>query len=199
MGFRLVTWSLVLCLAATLAAAGPTGETPPAEAPGAGAAPQLRLQSLEERAGGVEVSFVLEGAFDERIVAKLEAGLEVTFRHSIQAQRRRPFWFDRTLAQKRIVTSAVLDTLTRQYTLRREINGGIVETLTTLDEAQMRAFMTRLTGVRLELPEDATVDERMEIRARTQLETRFFLFFPYEFDTGWARWPLLGAAGTGAS
>ena len=31
---------------------------------------------------------------------------------------------------------------------------------------------------------------RSEARARSHLETRFFLIFPVAFDTDWERWPL---------
>jgi hypothetical protein len=186
---------LIACLTAVSAplggqVAGDPAATVAAPAPDG---PHLRLLELVDAEGSVKVSYVLEQAFDERIRAKLDAGLEVAFRHSIRVQRRRTLWFDRTLAEKKIVTSAILDTLTRQFTLRREINGGIVETLTTADGDEMRNFMTRVLHVQMALPSDLPRDERVEVRARTQIETRFFLFFPYEFDTGWARWPLAGA------
>jgi hypothetical protein len=97
------------------------------------------------------------------------------------------------LARKKIFTSAVLDNLTRQYTLRRAVNGGIVETLTTSDVAEMRQFMTRIEAVHLRLPDGIPRDGRTEARARSHLETRFFLFWPYAFDTDWVRWPLAAA------
>ena len=155
-----------------------------------------RIASLEIRAtaGEIEVSFRLEDAFDERILAKLDSGLEVTFKHNIQVRRKRVFWFDRNIAGKQVDTSVILDGLTRQYTLRRKVNGGLVETLTTPDVDEMRDFMTHADDLVLELPEKLPLDGRTEVRVRSTLETRFFLFFPYAHQTDWVRLGLNTAA-----
>lgn len=155
------------------------------------AQPRVELLALEEKPAGLEVSYRVHGAFeDDRILAKLESGLEITFRHHVEARRRRSFWFDKTLAHKKVTTGVVLDSLTRQYTLRRTVNGGVVETLTTSDPEEMRAFMTEVELLQLELPEDYPRDGRTEVRVRCILETRFFLFFPYAFETDWVRQPV---------
>ncbi|MFQ5670430.1 MAG: DUF4390 domain-containing protein [Acidobacteriota bacterium] len=152
-------------------------------------APRIEILSLTRDAGGVSISFRLLHAFDKRIRDKLDSGLRVTFRHRVEVGRHRTFWFDRVAAQKKIMTSAILDRLTRQYSLRRVINGGLVESLTTTDPDEMTTFMTRIDGIQLPLP--AGLDrQRMEVGVRSMLETRFFLFFPYDYDTGWAQQPL---------
>jgi hypothetical protein len=157
--------------------------------------PTLELLELARGSDTLQLSLRLDGAFDEKILAKLESGLELRFRHQVEVRRHRTLWFPRVLASKKIVTSAALDTLTGNYTLRRTVNGGIVETLTTSDVEEMREFMTLLQEIRLELPEDAVLDRRSEARARSHLETRFFLLiFPLAFDTDWERWPLAGLA-----
>ena len=153
--------------------------------------PSLELLGLSKESDALELSIRLNGAFDEKILAKLDSGLEITFRHQVEVRRQRTLWFARVLAHKKIVTSAVLDTLTGNYRLRRTVNRGIVETLTTSDVDEMRQFMTVLEEIRLELPEDAILDKRAEARARSHLETRFFLLiFPLAFDTDWERWPV---------
>jgi hypothetical protein len=172
-----------------------SGDADPAVADGPesppGKKPRLELLDLGKGSDTVELSFRLDGAFDEKILAKLESGLEIRFRHQVEVRRHRTLWFARVLAHKKIVTSAALDTLTGNYTLRRTVNGGIVETLTTSDVEEMREFMTLLKEIRLELPEGAILDRRTEARARSHLETRFFLLiFPLAFDTDWERWPL---------
>jgi hypothetical protein len=153
--------------------------------------PSLELLSLRKGSDTLEISLFLEGAFDEKILAKLESGLEIRFRHQVEVRRHRTLWFPRVLANKKIITSVVLDTLTGNYTLRRTVNGGIVETVATSDATEMREFMTRLEEIRLELPEGTVLDRRTEVRARSHLETRFFLLiFPLAFNTDWERWPL---------
>ena len=166
-------------------AAADSPEVPPATKP------SLELLSLSKGSDTLELSLRLNGAFDEKILAKLASGLEITFRHQVEVRRQRTLWFARVLAHKKIVTRTVLDTLTGNYRLRRTVNGGIVESLTTSDVDEMREFMTVLKEIRLELPEDAILDRRTEARARSHLETRFFLLiFPLAFDTDWERWPV---------
>jgi hypothetical protein len=166
-------------------AAPESPDAPPAKKP------SLELLGLGKGGDALEISLRLDGAFDEKILAKLDSGLEITFRHQVEVRRQRTLWFARVLAHKKIVTSATLDTLTGNYRLRRTVNGGIVESLTTSDVEEMREFMTVLKEIRLELPEDATLDRRTEARARSHLETRFFLLiFPLAFDTDWERWPV---------
>ncbi|MFQ5719173.1 MAG: DUF4390 domain-containing protein [Acidobacteriota bacterium] len=170
----------------------------PATAAGAGGpspGPHIASLDLKASAGQLEVSFRLEDAFDRRILAKLDAGLEVIFRHHIQVRRKRTFWFDGSVAAKQIETSVILDGLTRQYTLRRKINGGLVETRTTPDAGEMREFMTHTTGILLDLPEKLPLDGKTEVRVRSTLETRFFLFFPYAHQTDWVRLQLSPARG----
>ena len=149
--------------------------------------PRITSLDIQASEGRIVVSFRLKDAFDERILAKLDSGLEVSFKHQIQVRRRRTLWVDRNVAAKEVTTSVILDGLTRQYTLRRKVNGGLVETLTTSDGDEMRAFMTRNDGIVLELPDDVPLDGKTEVRVRSMLETRFFLFFPYAYRTDWVR------------
>ncbi len=61
-------------------------------------------------------SFRVENAFDERIDEKLESGLEISFRHQIGVRRRRTWWVERGVGQKKIFTTAIRDALSGVYT-----------------------------------------------------------------------------------
>ena len=184
----------VVCLGGVLVVLALTGFVPTHAGDGPGGPPSIDSLDLRLASGELEVSFRLSDAFDERILAKLDSGLEVVFTHKVQARRKRGLWFDRTVAAKKVETSAVLDGLTRQYTLRRKVNGGLVDNLTTSDVDEMRTFMTFTDGLVLELPAKMPLDGRTEVRVRSTLETRFFLFFPYAYQTEWARLRLNVAA-----
>jgi hypothetical protein len=177
---------VLLALAAVLprpaAAAGDAGS----------AGPRLRLMAVRDQGDAVLVSFRLENAFDERILDKLDSGLEIAFKHQVAVRRRRPWWFERNVVQKKILTSVVRDNLTGQYAMRRLVNGGMVETATTSDPAEMRSFLTEVRDILIPLPEGLPRDGRTEVRVRSVLETRFFLFFPYPYDTDWVSRPLPG-------
>ncbi len=152
--------------------------------------PRVRLLEVHDRGYELTVSFRVENAFDERITSKLEAGLEISFRHQVGVRRRRTWWFERNLAQKKVVTMAMRDTLTGLYTLNRIVNGGIVETQTTSEIAEVRDFLSQVNDLTIPLPAGLPRDRRTEVRVRAVLETRFFLFFPYAYDTDWVTRPL---------
>ena len=177
-------WLARAGLLLALAAAGPVCL---GAAEKAGEAPRIGSLELKAIPGELQVSFHLEDGFDERILTKLDSGLEVVFKHVVQVRRKRSLWFDRNVATKQVETSAILDGLTRQYTLRRKINRALVEALTTSDVDEMRDFMTRTEKLILDLPEKLPLDGRTEVRVRSTLETRFFLFFPYAHQTAWVR------------
>ena len=95
-------------------------------------------------------------------------------------------------SEKKIFTTAIRDTLTGVYTLKRVVNDGIVETSTASDLAEVQTFLTEVRDIYLELPDWLPRDQRTEVRVRSHLETRFWLFFPYPYDTNWVSQPLLG-------
>jgi len=154
------------------------------------AGPLVRLLEVRDSGHEVTVSFRVENAFDERISSKLEAGLEISFRHQVGVRRRRTWWFERNLAQKKVVTTATRDTLTGLYTLQRMVDGGIVETQTTSEIDEVHDFLAQINDLHIPLPEGLPRDRRTEVRVRSVLETRFVLFFPYPYDTDWVTRPL---------
>ena len=165
----------------------------PAEAQaGRKTGPRIRLLDVRDYGATLEVSFRVENAFDERIDEKLESGLEISFRHQVGVRRRRTWWVEKGVIQKKIFTTAIRDTLTGVYTLKRTVNGGIVETVTTADLDEARTFLTEVRDIPIELPDWLPRDQRTELRVRSLLETRFWLFFPYSYDTSWVSQPLIG-------
>jgi len=152
--------------------------------------PLVRLLEVRDRGQELTVSFRVENAFDERITSKLEAGLEISFRHQVEVRRRRTWWFERNLVQKKVVTMAMRDTTTGLYILNRMVDDGIVETQTTSGMEEVRGFLTQVDNLTIPLPAGLPRDRRTELRVRAVLETRFFLFFPYPFDTDWVTRPL---------
>lgn len=140
--------------------------------------------------GEVYVSFALTGAFTEEIHEEIEAGLTVTFKYELEVARRRPFWFDKTLARKTVTTSVTYDTLTHQYSLSKMVNDEVTETSVAVNESDMMLWMTRLDRVRMA---DPAVLEGVEegshyVRMKSRLKRRFVLLvFPSSTGTGWER------------
>ncbi|MFQ5767202.1 MAG: DUF4390 domain-containing protein, partial [Acidobacteriota bacterium] len=176
-GFRPAALAL-LGMAAWLASGSPAAASGTDSAAAAGQ-PRVEILHLGRDATGIEVTFQIRDAFDERIRAKLASGLSISFVHQVEVRRRRVFWFSRTLAAKKIVTTAVLDTLTGQYTLTRKADGAMVETVTTSDVDEMKGFMTRIEACKVALPQVRLLPPHVEVRIRSRLDTRFFVLFPY--------------------
>jgi len=65
-----------------------------------------------------------------------------------------------------------------------------VETQTTSELAEVHDFLTQVNNLTISLPAGLPRDKRTEVRVRGVLETRFFLFFPYSYDTDWVTRPL---------
>ena len=140
--------------------------------------------------GVVYVSFELTGAFTGEILEEIEAGLAVTFKYDLEVARRRPFWWDKTLARKTVTTSVTYNTLTHQYSLSKMVNDEVTETSVAVNESDMVRWMTRLERVRMA---DPAVLERMEegslyVRMKSRLKRRFVLLvFPSSTGTPWER------------
>ena len=94
-----------------------------AAAPSA-AAPSIESLRVERVAGRLQVSFDVEGAFTERALERLEAGLPLVFRHQIEltAKRAVPLWFPRVVARASVTNRAEYDSISRLYRLTRRID-----------------------------------------------------------------------------
>jgi hypothetical protein len=56
--------------------------------------------------------------------------------------------------------------------------------------------MTRIEGIEIVWPPGGEGSEgKAEIRVRSHLETRFFVLFPYAYETDWVNHPLPEPAG----
>lgn len=169
---------LLLCLAA-----GPIAAAKRADEP--------RIDPLDaQRAGDrIDVSFHVANAFAEDTLDRIRSGLPVVHRHRVEVLGRRsvPLWPARVHARLRIDTSAVYDTLTRRFNLKRSIQIGprkkkasVLEEHHSTDSVdEVRAWMTEFDELPpLELPE-AAQEARLRVRVESTLGRRFVLYmFP---------------------
>ena len=97
----------------------------------------------------VSVSFELADAFNDDVRAAIASGLRTTFTYSVDLRMEVPAWFNRTIASVVVTTSDQYDNLTRRHTMTRVIDGRVAETLTTDDEAVVRAWLTSVSRMPL--------------------------------------------------
>jgi hypothetical protein len=171
-------------------------EEDPAADPTAGVARyDARIRDLALRSeGGAFVSDLrLTGAFIGEVKDRIDSGLEVTFKYTLELMRKKVWWFDRRIARREVVTRVVRDTLAGRYILSRDIDGEEVARTSTEDPEAVRRWLATLEAVPL-LPvaelerEEGDEESRLLLRARAKVRDDFILLFiPWDFETGWER------------
>lgn len=95
----------------------------------------------------VVVSVELNDGYTDEVRQAIASGLRTTFTYDIDLRMLVPGWVDRTVASAVVTLSDQYDNLTRRHTLSRAIDGRIVETITTEDDATVRQWLTKLTRI----------------------------------------------------
>ena len=141
---------------------------------------QVRIDRCRREPGRAVVTYHLEGALRSEDRKDLEGGQTLTFTHRVDLYRRRTFFADKWLARRTIETSATLDTLTEQYTLKRRIDDAAVETKTTEDPLEMEKWLCEVRNLPIDLSADETRGA-IEARVTAKYRKTFLLFvWPYE-------------------
>ena len=104
----------------------------------------------------VVVSLELANGYTEEVREAISTGLRTTFTYEIDLRMNVAGWVDRTIATAVVSVSDQYDNLTRRHSLQRVVDGHIVESLVTEDEAVVRQWLTTLT--RLPLCDTNTLD-----------------------------------------
>jgi len=148
--------------------------------------------TAELKDGTYRASFQLHGAFEQEILDTIASGLPVSFEYRVEVYQPRTMWPDLVHLQQHIRVSVDFDSLTRQYSLRREVDGQVVDSSSTEKPEEMRIWMTELVDVDLgALPDTLQRTGREQLRVKCRLAAGFvFFFFPHALETRWARVPL---------
>jgi hypothetical protein len=93
----------------------------------------------------VLVSFELNGGMTDEVKAAIRSGLKTTFTYIVELRLDVPAWVDRTISTATVATSVEYDNLTRVHTVIRSLDGRMEESMSTQDDDEVRAWMTKLT------------------------------------------------------
>jgi hypothetical protein len=148
--------------------------------------------SAEVKDGTYRASFQLADAFTQEILDTIASGLPLTFEYRVEVFQRRTMWPDLVHLQQLVRVSVDFDSLTRQYSLRREVDGQVVDSLSTEKPEEMRTWMTSLADVDVgAFPETLQTTGREQFRVKCRMASGFvFFFFPHAVETRWAKVPL---------
>ncbi len=109
------------------------------------AEPAIRQLSAKAANGKVSVAFHLEGAFESEEIQKgLRSGLPTAFTYTVELTRKRPNWFDQTVAETRIDVICTFNSVTQEFLLNYRRDRRLVRSETLSDIETLRARMTRI-------------------------------------------------------
>jgi hypothetical protein len=140
--------------------------------------------------GQVLVSFVLAGAFDEAILARIDSGLPTSFVYRLELVRDRKRWWDDQVAEATLEVVAMYNAVSQEYLVNFKRDGKLVESRLARSKLELEAAMTRFERVPLFALADvrASGDSRLRLRARAELGTKTWLsFIPLHVETDWAQ------------
>ncbi len=108
----------------------------------------LRIVPLV-RAEHVIVSVDLDNGYTEEVRQVINGGVRTTFTYDVELKMIVPAWVDRTIATAVVTTADHYDTLTRVHNLSRSVDGRVVETHVTENEATAKKWLTSLNSLAL--------------------------------------------------
>lgn len=145
----------------------------------------LKIGRIE---GKIYASYSIEDAFGKEIKERIESGLEVTFNHDLRVVNPNFFWRNEKIAIKKLRTTVKYDSLTKQYNLKKRLNGGIVDSVTTEDFQEVKNWMSNIEKVKLCTLQSLEKETEYSFRVKTKLlDRKFFFFIPYNLNTDWEK------------
>jgi hypothetical protein len=95
------------------------------------------------------VSFELREGLTPDVRAAIDSGLKTIFTYSVDLRLDAAGWLDRTVAQAVVTNTVEYDSLLRQHTLERRIDGRSVGSEITKDALRVREWMTNVKDLEL--------------------------------------------------
>ncbi len=150
------------------------------------------VRAVESAVEGEQVllSFSLEGAFDDPLVARLESGLPTEIRYRFLLQRDRKRWFDADLDEATLTVVAMYDALRREYLVNVKLDGKLLESRTVEKLDELARVMTRVERLPVFSLRPSSDRRRLLVRVRAELGHKNLLgFIPTQITSDWVESP----------
>jgi hypothetical protein len=150
------------------------------------AEPRIDRITANAENGLVSVRFNLVNAFEApEFEQALQSGLPTGFTYHVQIIRKRPNWFDDTVATSTIEVISTYNSVTKEYLLNYRRDRKLVRSETYVDVASLRQAMTTIDE-----PDLFSIGGRrpykMVVRARADVAQGFLLYLiPRDISTDW--------------
>lgn len=172
------------CLVGRLAASLLASAAVAAAAPAAAA----ELSQLQVTVAGdqAQVSFQLDGAFDDALLARLDSGLPTGFVFEVELHRDRKHWWDDKLRATALEVVAMYNAVAQEYLVNFKHDGRLVESRLARNREELVAAMSRFERVPLFSLAGIPSGTRLLVKARALLGSRTLLaFIPVDVETDW--------------
>jgi hypothetical protein len=148
--------------------------------------PRISELSVTVDGNRAMVGFRLEGAFDDRLVERVQSGLPTGFVFQLELLKDRKRWYDRPLEESTFQVTAMYDSLSREFLVNYKLGGKLIESRMVDDLAELEAALTRVEGLpAFELDPYPRV-WRLLVRVRAEVGRRTLLgFIPTKDTTDW--------------
>ncbi len=168
---------IVIVLAAVLAAGGIFADEP-----------DIKNLKIDRSNGKIYGSYKIANAFGSEIKKRIESGLQVTFKHHFRVVNPNFFWRNEKISIKELKTTVQYDSLTKQYNLRKTLNGGVTDSATTQNYREVKKWMSEIENLALCSVRELEKGLEYSFRVKTKLLDRtFFFFIPNDLDADWEK------------
>ena len=150
------------------------------------ATPEIsRLDAISAN-GKISVRVAVRNAFElAEISRSLQSGLPTGFSYQFELVRKRPNWFDDTLATSTVEVIATWNSVTREYLVNYRRDGKLVRSETVTGVAELREKMTQVDEPAL-FDRNNRPPFKLVVRARVDISRKVvFYIIPSVSSTEW--------------
>lgn len=135
----------------------------------------------------VAVGFVLDDAFDERLVERLASGLPTGFTYEVRLFKDHQRWWDKELDATEIQVAAMYNAVTREYLVNVKQDGRLIDSRVLRDVTEVERRMTRIDEIPVFTVGDVPEKWRLLVKVRASVGSRNLLsLLPTTVTTEWA-------------
>lgn len=152
------------------------------------AAADPRITGLKVAVDGNRVlaDLTLDGAFDSRLVNRIESGLPTPILYRFELSRDRKRWYDRRLEENTLEATAVYDAVARTFSIHLRLGDKLIESRTVKDRPALEAAMAHIQGLPIFTLTPTGDQRRLLIKVRAELGSRTILsLIPVTIATDW--------------
>jgi hypothetical protein len=148
--------------------------------------PSIRTLVAVAGNGTISVQLELSHAFDsDEFQRNLQSGLPTGFTYHVELIRKRPNWFDDTIASATLESIATWNARTREYLVNHRRDGKLLRSETFSTAEEVRKSLTTISDPAF-FPRGGRPAHKLIVRARADITRRvIFYIVPSTISTPW--------------